>query len=103
MIRTANRLRLIKKFFILLFIIQVYNFSSFDAYAHPGRTDSSGGHTCRTNCESWGLEYGEYHKHNSDSGSNYEDSENNKNNSDGWVWLFVVGGIIWYAVANSDN
>lgn len=34
-------------------------------YAHPGRTDSSGGHTCRTNCDSWGLEYGEYHYHNS--------------------------------------
>jgi hypothetical protein len=32
-------------------------------YAHPGRTDSSGGHTCRTNCESWGLGYGEYHSH----------------------------------------
>lgn len=32
-------------------------------YAHPGRTDSSGGHTCRTNCPRWGLEYGEYHYH----------------------------------------
>ncbi|HYD92376.1 MAG TPA: YHYH domain-containing protein [Flavobacterium sp.] len=31
--------------------------------AHPGRTDSSGGHTCRTNCPSWGLDYGEYHYH----------------------------------------
>jgi hypothetical protein len=31
--------------------------------AHPGRTDGSGGHTCRTNCESWGLGYGEYHYH----------------------------------------
>jgi hypothetical protein len=31
--------------------------------AHPGRTDANGGHTCRTNCESWGLEYGEYHYH----------------------------------------
>jgi hypothetical protein len=31
--------------------------------AHPGRTDSSGSHTCRTNCESWGLGYGEYHYH----------------------------------------
>jgi len=38
-------------------------FSQFSS-AHPGRTDSSGGHTCRTNCESWGLEYGEYHYHN---------------------------------------
>ena len=32
--------------------------------AHPGRTDSSGCHTCRTNCPSWGLNYGEYHCHN---------------------------------------
>lgn len=32
--------------------------------AHPGRTDASGGHTCRTNCERWGLSYGEYHYHN---------------------------------------
>ena len=38
------------------------------AEAHPGRTDSSGGHTCRTNCESWGLGYGEYHYH----GGGYE-------------------------------
>lgn len=33
--------------------------------AHPGNTDSSGCHTCRTNCASWGLSYGEYHCHNS--------------------------------------
>jgi len=33
------------------------------AFAHPGRTDSSGCHTCRTNCPSWGLSYGEYHCH----------------------------------------
>jgi hypothetical protein len=32
-------------------------------FAHPGRTDANGGHTCRTNCESWGLQYGEYHYH----------------------------------------
>lgn len=32
--------------------------------AHPGRTDANGGHTCRTNCERWGLSYGEYHYHN---------------------------------------
>ncbi len=34
------------------------------AAAHPGRTDANGGHTCRTNCEKWGLQYGEYHYHN---------------------------------------
>ncbi len=32
-------------------------------FGHPGRTDSSGGHTCRTNCEKWGLKNGEYHYH----------------------------------------
>jgi hypothetical protein len=31
--------------------------------AHPGRTDANGGHTCRTNCENWGLSYGKYHYH----------------------------------------
>lgn len=31
--------------------------------AHPGRTDSSGCHTCRTNCSKWGLSTGEYHCH----------------------------------------
>lgn len=33
--------------------------------AHPGRTDASGCHTCRTNCASWGLSTGEYHCHRS--------------------------------------
>jgi|GEM_PF-3800254 len=31
--------------------------------AHPGGTDTSGGHVCRTDCEQWGLKYGEYHYH----------------------------------------
>ncbi len=35
------------------------------SFAHPGRTDSSGGHTCRTNCTNWGLSTGEYHYHRS--------------------------------------
>ncbi len=35
------------------------------SFAHPGRTDSSGGHTCRTNCANWGLSTGEYHYHKS--------------------------------------
>ncbi|MEK4010182.1 YHYH domain-containing protein [Peribacillus sp. FSL M8-0224] len=50
--------------FILVFIFET------DTYAHPGRTDSSGGHTCRTNCASWGLETGEYHTHGGSSESN---------------------------------
>lgn len=31
--------------------------------AHPGRTDSYGCHTCRTNCAKWGLSQNEYHCH----------------------------------------
>ncbi len=33
------------------------------ASAHPGRTDASGCHTCRTNCSRWGLRTGQYHCH----------------------------------------
>lgn len=33
------------------------------AQSHPGRTDANDGHTCRTKCENWDLEYGEYHSH----------------------------------------
>lgn len=32
-------------------------------FAHPGRTDAYGCHTCRTNCSKWGLSSGEYHCH----------------------------------------
>lgn len=35
------------------------------SFAHPGRTNSSGCHTCQTNCPSWGLSTGEYHCHKS--------------------------------------
>lgn len=41
-------------------------------FAHPGRTDSSGCHTCKTNCSSWGLEDYEYHCH---SGNTYTNSK----------------------------
>ncbi len=52
-----------KKIFVVavsLFFASVPFFVS----AHPGNTDSMGCHTCRTNCPSWGLSYGEYHCHN---------------------------------------
>jgi hypothetical protein len=32
--------------------------------AHSGGTDSSGCHTCHTNCPSYGLNFGQYHCHN---------------------------------------
>ena len=54
---------------VLLIFLLLFAFSSF-VLAHPGRTDSSGCHTCHTNCPSWGLSYGEYHCHNDGGGSN---------------------------------
>jgi len=50
-------------FFLVLLSI------SLNVEAHPGRTDANGGHTCKTNCEKYGLEYGEYHYHNGGGGS----------------------------------
>lgn len=47
--------------FICLFTI-LLSFPSFTE-AHPGRTDVNGGHSCWTNCENWGLVYGQYHYH----------------------------------------
>lgn len=64
----------------LLVFLFLVNYSLNVVHAHPGRTDSSGGHTCRTNCEKWGLKYGEYHFHNgegtSGSSSNNVSSKN---------------------------
>ncbi len=46
---------------VLLFLTSVC--LSKSVFAHPGNTDSSGCHTCHTNCLDWGLSYGEYHCH----------------------------------------
>lgn len=53
----------------------------FTASAHPGRTDSNGGHTCRTNCAKWGLKNGEYHYHNGGSTSNSSSGTSSSNSS----------------------
>jgi len=47
--------------FILIALI--WMFMATSVYAHPGNTDSSGKHSCWTNCSKWGLNYGEYHGH----------------------------------------
>ena len=49
--------------FFLLSSLVALPLAPVPVYAHPGRTDSSGGHTCRTNCASWGYGQGEYHHH----------------------------------------
>lgn len=52
------------KKYTLIFIISILILPNI-SLAHPGRTDASGCHTCRTNCSSWGLSTGEYHCHRS--------------------------------------
>jgi micrococcal nuclease len=49
----------------IIFIIIALVVITSSAYAHSGRTDKNGGHTCRTNCDKYGLDYGEYHYHSS--------------------------------------
>lgn len=49
---------------IILTLIISISVVPFITFAHPGRTDAYGCHTCRTNCPSWGLSTGEYHCHN---------------------------------------
>jgi hypothetical protein len=54
---------------IFLAILSAYLLFPHITFAHPGRTDGNGGHTCRTNCASWGLADGEYHSHGGSSNS----------------------------------
>ena len=54
------------KVFIFALFSAVFLLCSIETvFAHPGRTDSNGGHYCRTNCPSWNLSYDEYHFHDS--------------------------------------
>lgn len=64
----------------LLTIIAVIVLIPTKVLAHPGRLDSSGCHTCRINCPSWGLEYEEYHCH---SGNTYTNSKGEVYNEKG--------------------
>lgn len=51
------------KFKVKILYLAILLVLPISVFAHPGRTDVNGCHTCRTNCKSWGLEYGEYHCH----------------------------------------
>lgn len=53
---------MVRRYKILILFLIAFSVVSITS-AHPGRTDKYGCHTCRTNCEKWGLSYGEYHCH----------------------------------------
>lgn len=69
-----------KSIFVLIMAIMLIA-ASAPASAHPGRTDANGGHTCWTNCEKWGLEYGEYHYHNGGSSGSGKSTSSNSDSS----------------------
>lgn len=63
--RTIDRIMVISytqamKRAVILFLIFLQPVMS---YAHPGKTDRYGGHTCLRGCDEWGLFYKEYHLH----------------------------------------
>lgn len=59
-----------------LIMIMIVILSPLYVEAHPGRTDSNGCHTCRTNCAKWGLSYGQYHCHGRTNSSNSSSNTN---------------------------
>lgn len=93
-----------KKMFYLL--IPAIFCSTTTVYAHPGRTDSNGCHTCRTNCERWGLSYGQYHCHNG--GSSSRSNSSSRSSSTYSAPSYVYGctdkdSINYNPNANKDN
>lgn len=76
--KESKYMKKIKKIFFVLFLIILL--MGDKVYAHPGRTDSSGCHYCKTNCSSWGLYDSEYHCHN---GNTYTNSKGQVYNKDG--------------------
>ena len=78
-------MRLIRNFILATFALVTFITSLNEVMAHPGNTDSNGGHVCRTNCSSWGYEFGEYHFHSTiDSASS------------SFVWLIILGGLSYF-------
>lgn len=69
------------KVLVVMLTILTISLTINNVYAHPGRTDSSGCHYCRTNCAKWGLSEGEYHCHNGSSSSSSKSNSSSKSSS----------------------
>ena len=80
----------IKLFIVFIFVM---SYSPLPISAHPGRLDANGCHTCRTNCEEYGLFYGQYHCHNSITTPSTP-SVPPSSNSSGTNWSSIIRGVI---------
>ena len=90
--------KIITKVITLLLSVTVF-WNNQIVNAHPGNTDSNGGHYCRTNCPSWGYDYGEYHTHSSFDSSSYNSTSND------FIWLVIIGGLLFiiYLIYNNKS
>lgn len=65
-----------KRMKVICILCCLFLLNPITVLAHPGRTDSNGCHTCRTNCAKWGLRYGQYHCHNKKSNNSSSGTQN---------------------------
>lgn len=84
---------MIRKILLIIFILII---STINVSAHPGNTDSSGGHSCFSNCTKWGYSFGEYHNHSSSSNSNNSFSFSQSNIEEDYTFYYVLllGGFV---------
>ncbi|WP_235549549.1 YHYH domain-containing protein [Paenibacillus sp. Soil766] len=89
-----------KNFIILCLLCLAAVISCTNVSAHPGRQDSEGGHTCRTNCPEWGLDYGEYHYHNyTNNGESNPPTPRDSVSIPGWVvWGVIITTILIFVI-----
>ncbi len=88
-----------KKIATLLILIIIIIVTISPAFAHPGRTDSKGGHYVRT--EGWGYEVGSYHYHDGSSTGNRTSSKSFGDTIKdilmylllGFIGLSILGGL----------
>ncbi len=84
-----------KKIIVLLSVLLISCVLRLPVLAHPRNTDKYGCHTCRTNCEKWGLSYGEYHCHNKKTTSTSVKSNTTSltNNDVIILEILILGGV----------
>ncbi len=93
-----------KKEKIILVIIALFMLiTDCNVYAHPGRTDANGCHTCRTNCEKWGLRYGQYHCHNGGSSNSSTDNSSSSSNNNSSETIHIVSSDTTLSLVKIDG
>ncbi|MFC1596172.1 YHYH domain-containing protein [Candidatus Margulisiibacteriota bacterium] len=85
-----------KKHICVVLMLIGYMLNCSLLFGHPGNTNSSGCHYCRTNCSSWGLSYGQYHCHSEGDSSEGDSSGGGNGTSDNTagINIFTLRNVI---------